>query len=357
LVRLGTCIALELAVAAGAVCGVWIGVGHMAELADQATPAAEASTFRLSAPLPLPKSLLQVTFTQPTTIFGQPDVELIDPLGQGTVTKIKVNHGGTSLSLRLDFSNGTRAAFKPEQTFPQSDPRREIAAYRIDRLLGINHVAPAKAVAIPYKELIDAASPVERTFVTERMEDAIVRNGVVHGEIQWWIPEIQLARLGRLLIDDHEGKELWKAYLQVGATIPSDRRRMVEQISTMLVYDVLIDNSDRWSGANVMMSPNGETLFFMDNTLAFSIHKFGHPTPNDHLHRIQVFSRNLVGRLRTLTVEQIEAVMNTEDDKQKLGRLLTPEQITAIIGRRDNILAQIDKLIDKYGEDAVLAFP
>ena len=41
------------------------------------------------------------------------------------------------------------SAFKPEQTFPQSDPRREIAAYRIDRLLRINHVAPAKAIAIP----------------------------------------------------------------------------------------------------------------------------------------------------------------------------------------------------------------
>ncbi len=354
--RLGTCIALELAVAAGAVCGLWIGVGRMAELADEVTPAAEASSFRMSAPLPLPRSLLQVTFPIPTTIFGQSDSELLDPLGEGTVTRIKLNHGGTSLSLRLDFSNGTRAAFKPEQTFPQSDPRREIAAYRIDRLLGINHVAPAKAIAIPYKELADAAEPGQRAYVEERLQDAIVRGGIVYGEIQWWIPEIKLAAFGRNRVDEHEGKELWKQYLQVGAQIPADGRRLVEQLSTLIVFDVLINNSDRWSGANTMMSPNGEVLYFMDNTLSFSNHKIGHEVPNAALHRIQVFSRSLIGRLRTLSYDAIEKVLAVGDDK-RLGRLLSEDAMHAIISRRDNILTYVDKLIAEYGEDAVLAFP
>src|SRR5687768_5121913 len=119
---------------------------------DYVAPEAEAATY--ATPSRLPRSHLAVTYEQPKTIFGKSDSELLEPLGDGTVTKIKLNRGGTSLSLRLDFSNGTRAAFKPEQTFPQSDPRREIAAYRIDRLLGIGHVAPCKPIAIPYKELI-----------------------------------------------------------------------------------------------------------------------------------------------------------------------------------------------------------
>ncbi|HLL21683.1 MAG TPA: hypothetical protein VK427_06115 [Kofleriaceae bacterium] len=353
--RLGTCITLEIAIAAGALWGVAIGVGHMADLAgDYVVPPVEASAH--PSPTPLERSTLQVTYTEPKTIFGAPDSELLAPLGEGTVTKIKLNRGGTSLSLRLDFSNGTRAAFKPEQTFPQSDPRREIAAYRIDRLLGINHVAPARATAIPYQQLVDAAEPGHRAYVAERLQDAIVRDGIVYGELQWWIPEIKLAAFGRQRIDEREGKDLWHAYLSAGATIPPEHRRLCEQLSTLIVFDVLIDNADRWSGSNTMMSPDGSTLFFMDNTLSFSIHKFGHEIPNTALRRIEVFSKRLVERLRSLTYEQIERVLDMGNDT-RLGALLTPEQMRAIIARRDNILVHVDRLIAKHGEEAVLALP
>lgn len=353
--RLGTCIALEIAIAVGAISGVTIGVGYMADYAgDYVVPPAEAASY--PTPTALPRAHLRVTYAEPTTIFGKSDSELLDPLGEGRVTKIKFNRGGTSLSLRLDFSNGTRAAFKPEQTFPQSDPRREIAAYRIDRLLGIGHVAPAKPIAIPYQELVDAAEPNIRTYAIERLQDAIVRRGVVYGELQWWLPEIKLAAFGKQRIDEHEGKDLWREYLVVGGKIPPEYQKLCEQLSTLIVYDVLIDNSDRWSGANTMMSPDAQTLFFMDNTLSFSVHKIGHETPNTALRRIQVFSRSLIDRLRGLTYEQIERVLDMGEDK-RLGPLLSPDAMRAIIARRDNILVHVDRLIEQYGEEAVLAFP
>ena len=355
LVRLGTCIALEIAIAAGAVCGVAIGVGHIAELAgDYVAPAAEAADH--PTPTPLPRSTLQVTYEIPKTIFPLSDSELLDPLGDGTVTKVKLNRGGTSLSLRLDFSNGTRASFKPEQTFPQSDPRREIAAYRMDRLLGIGHVAPSKAFQVSYKQLIDAAEPGMRAYVIERMNDAIVRDSVVHGEIQWWIPEIRIAAFGRYAIDDHEGKAVWREYLKVGGTIPDEHKGMAAQLSALIVFDALIDNADRWSGANTMMSPDAQTLFFLDNTMSFTNHKFGHEIPNTALRRIQVFPRRLVSRLRGLTYESIENAIGTSGD-ERLGALLYPDQLRAIIARRDNIITYIDSLIAKHGEEAVLAFP
>ena len=336
-------------------CGVFVGVGEMADRAgDYVAPAAEAATY--AAPTRLPRSHLAVTHVERKTIFGKSDSELLEPLGDGTVTKIKLNRGGTSLSLRLDFSNGSRAAFKPEQTFPQSDPRREIAAYRIDRLLGIGHVAPCKPIAIPYQQLIDAAEPSHKAYVAERLEDAIVRNGIVYGEVQWWLPEIKLAAIGKKRIDESEGRELWMPWLQAGAQIPAEHRAFLAQLSTLIVFDVLIDNADRWSGSNTMMSPDGSTLFFMDNTLSFSIHRIGHQIPNTALRRIQVFPRELIRRLRGLTYEQLERVLDMGDD-QRLGRLLPAESLRAIIARRDNILVYVDRLIAEHGEEAVLAFP
>ena len=141
--RLGTCIALELLVAAGAVGGVWFGVGKVARLSGDyfAGGEAAAATATTSAPLPvrepvrIPVARLEIArpVVLPNNVFGTPDAELLAPIGITPPVKLKVNHGGTSLSLRLEFADGSRAAFKPEQIHPQSDPRREIAAYRIDR--------------------------------------------------------------------------------------------------------------------------------------------------------------------------------------------------------------------------------
>lgn len=359
--RLGTCIALELAVAAGAVSGLWFGVGQATKLAGTYLTGGDAVAATSRAPARplerLPNAVLEVVPRPPNNVYGAPDDELLAPLGTTRVTRIKLNHGGTSLSLRVDFENGTRAAFKPEQTHPQSDPRREIAAYRIDRLLGIGRVPPAKATSIAVSELIAAADPGHRTFITGRLEDeAIARGGMLHGELSWWVPEIKLAKIGPYKIDDPEGKQLWSAYLQPGAKIPEESRAMAEQIAAIILFDVLIDNPDRWTGSNAEMSPDGKTLYFMDNTLSFSIFTVGHEWNLGALRRIAVFPRRLVERIRALTEDSLRGALQLTDD-HGLGPLLNPTEIRAIILRRDNLMKYVDAQIAQHGEDAVLAFP
>jgi len=145
-VRLGTCIALELVCAIGAGAGIWfVAVRGVDTAGDYLQPeAAAATTNTANALTPLPNAKLVVTRAAgDSTVYELPDDTLLAPLAATPVTGVKLNHGGTSLSLRLEFRSGARAAFKPQQTHPQSDPRREIAAYRIDRMLGIGHVPPA----------------------------------------------------------------------------------------------------------------------------------------------------------------------------------------------------------------------
>jgi hypothetical protein len=360
-VRLGTCIALELVVAVGAIGGVWVGASRGAELAREYVHSREAAaattTFTPGSTLvPLERANLAITPPALGTVFGAPDLDLLAPVAATPVTRVKLNHGGTSLSLRLDFGSGARAAFKPLQTHLQSDPRREIAAYRIDRLLGIGHVPPAKSAAFAVDDVIAAIDPASRARAAARITDeALPRHGKLVGEVSWWIPEIKAVRIGGQPIDDSAGEALWTEYLQAGAAMPAELSPMLAQIATVILFDILIDNADRWSGNNTQGSPDNRVLYFMDNTLSFSPVTIGHEANLSRLYRIQVFPRALVGRLRALTVETIKAALGGDDDL--LGPLLTEVEIRAIIARRDHFLGYIDHLIADLGEDAVLALP
>lgn len=366
--RLGTCIALELAVVASCVGGVLVGVSFAHEAAGEylemrpaeAAPAIVASSMAIEIAMP------RASFVEPPpppperiveSVYGTPDAELLAPVGLGKVTKVKLNHGGTSLSLRVDFESGARASFKPEQIHPQSDPRREIAAYRLDRLLKIGRVPPAKSFVVPVADLLAAAEPSHRSYIQRRLEDeALAKNGILRGELSWWVPEIKLAKLGPHRIDEKEGKAAWIAALKIGSQIPAEERDMVAQISGVILFDVLIDNPDRWTGANAVMSPDGKTLFHMDNTMSFSRLGFGHRSNLLTLRRTQMFPRGLVERIRGLTAEAIVSAIDVGEDGG-LAPLLHERELAAILERRDNMLRYIDQLIAEHGEAAVLAFP
>jgi hypothetical protein len=362
-VRLGTCIALELAVVVGAIGGLYVGVGHTIELAGNylTTHEAAAATRERPAVFPsrLPAGSLVIAVPEPPkTIFGDRDEALLAPIGAAPLVRVKPNHGGTSLSLRLEFANGARASFKPEQVWPQSDPRREIAAYRIDRLLGIGHVAPAKPIKLAVADLIAAADPQLRTYTTTRLADeALARGGELRGMAAWWIPEIRDARLDGHEMHEPEAMQQLLGYLQIGAQVPPEYQALVPQFAACIVFDVIIDNSDRWSGSNTKISPDGKTLYFMDNTLSFSKFQHGHDNNLRPLLRMQVFPRGLIERMRGLTLEAVRAALSLADDPVGLGPLLTDEEIRAILVRRDHVLEHVDRLIAQFGEDAVLALP
>jgi hypothetical protein len=360
-VRLGTCLALELVVAAGAVVGATAGVLQASRVAGDYLVAPEAAAAPpVAAPLPLiaplPRAELHVAPLPAAlpTVFGAPDGELLAPLGAAKVTRVKLNQGGTSISLRLDFANGARAAFKPEQTFLHSDPRREIAAYRLDRLIELGRVPPAKATAIPFVDVLAAADPAGRERL---LAETRPRGGVLHGELSWWIPEIKYARIGRFSADEPEGRALWLSYLQLGAQIPPGLRPLVEGLAACVLFDVLTDNADRWSGNNLVTSPDDRILYIMDNTMSFTTARYGNEMSLSMLHRVQVFSRGLVQRIRALTEEQLAEALEGGAGDTRLGRLLEPQEIHAVIARRDNLLKYIDQLIAAHGEALVLAFP
>jgi len=386
-VRLGSCIAVE-AVAFVVVLG-GLAIGASSVMAELRGPGAEprrdvAVTMRVVPPRQAPPPVAVAPPVTPPPVppppvapppvpppvappaaavdplapvwefAGQPDEPLLAPLRAGTPVKLKVNRGGTSLSMRIDFDNGARAAFKPDQVFGQSNPRREVAAYRIDRLLGIGHVPPAIAVSYPLDTLVAAAerNPEARARLRD---DTIPRQGRLRGELSWWIPVLTDGYIGAARLDSTDGIVVWRRWLKAGATIPPERVALCQQLSAMALFDFVIDNTDRWTGNNAKMSEDGTVLYFMDNTLAFGKNPAGHHKTLLYLQRAQTFSRRLVARLRALDRAQLVAVLST--DTGGFDALLTDAEIDAVLGRRDRALAYVDGLIATHGEAKVLAFP
>jgi hypothetical protein len=390
-VRLRTCIALELFVAASTLTGVGAGAvfgfDFLRDYASLREGTALAATMPRKAPAPPalapaapevapptappePAPAAIATATQPpapelapppapviTNVFGTADDELVAPLREPAVTRIKVNRGGTSLSLRLDFDNGSRAAFKPEQVHAHSNPRREIAAFRVDRLLGLGRVPPAIARRFPVDQLMTAADPSMRGLVIQRLkEEAVARDGSIAGEVSWWVPVITDAEIRGFRIDVTDGIVTWRRLLRAGAKIPDRELNLVRQISDMVVFDFLLDNIDRWSGSNTKASPDGKTLFYMDNTMSFSGNREGHSRSHLYLERVQTFSKRLIAEVRGLDKAKLEAVLVPEKDSP-MPFLLTKNEIAAMLARRDVLLRYVDDLITQHGEETVLAFP
>jgi hypothetical protein len=290
--------------------------------------------------------------------LGKSDEELLAPFLDSPVKAVKLNRGGSSLSLRIDFESGGRAACKPNQVHMHSQPRREIAAYRINRLLGLSSVSPAIGRRFRVAELADRFKVDARKDRARFMAELLPEregSGTVIGELTWWISELAPAMIDNFEIDTVDGVVTWKRYLTAGNDIPPESRSIAGQVSDLLLFDFIINNSDRWSGGNIKSSLGGTVLVFLDNTLSFGGDPNGHNRVRTYLQRSQRFSRRLVDRLRQLDQHMLEEALTRDIDPFPL--LLEKYELRAVLKRRDVAIRYIDDLIAQHGEDAVLWFP
>lgn len=356
--RLARYVLFELAVGATLLAGVGVGAYRAsAELASFVGSAAAATVLGSKGAqrdLGYPEAP-RTEVPSRGYFLGVKDEILTAPLLSGAVTRVKFNRGGSSLSLRLDFADGSRAAFKPDQINLQTVPRKEIAAYRLSRLLGIEAVSPAVGRAFTIEELVEKLDPGSRDLAPRLRAEVILNaEGKVSGELSWWIPIIVDAELDGMRIDSPEGIAAWRRYLVAGAAEPYEARHLLPQISTMLVFDYLINNSDRFSGSNAKASPDGRTLYYMDNTLSFGTLLEGSSKVRGYLEKVQKLSRSLVRRVRGLDEAALRATMAGASPYDKV---LFDEEITAVLYRRDQLLTYVDTLCGQYGEAAVMVYP
>ncbi len=218
-----------------------------------------------------------------------------------TLSKGGVTRFGLWKNIDIDFEQGG-----PDRW------RYEVAAYRLDALLGLNMIPPT----------------VERSF----------HGG--WGSLQLWI-------------DDTESL---KSRLARGSDVPADAREDFNRKAFLeRAFDSLIANDDR-NVNNILLGDDGRRMILIDHSRTFrtqipfdrtlvfgaaGLQKAKDGTP----HLFQQLPRTFLDALRALDAKSVKAAVKAH---------LTSKEIQVLLGRRDLIVAEVEALIRERGEDKVL---
>ena len=254
--------------------------------------------------------------------------------------------GHTSVVLKLKLRDGLDAAWKPASTRGPARYKGEIAAYRLATALGLSNVPPA------------ILRKVDRRTLTQLLRDPALlgelpAGDVVPGALIPWIKGLRFLPL-------ESSQPEWQRWLSAGGRVPTEKMSLARQISTMIAFDYVTANWDRWSGGNVgwgLPAPraDGDELLFIDNDAAF----FEAPPAvqmaamQKRLATVARFSRTFVKQLRGLTLEGVRVALGEEEP----GRPLLPSTIQAgVMARTTDLLRVIDASIARNGDREGLFF-
>jgi hypothetical protein len=236
------------------------------------------------------------------TLLRESEVKEFGPVGHGVTDpwKITLLNGGKMFY----------AAYKPIQQGRQrgywESYQAEVAAYELDKMLGLHMVPPTVVRRI---NKVDADSS--------------------RGSLQHWVEDCSF-------------------YADVQDETPRTPS-WYHELSRMKTFDVLINNEDR-NAKNFFVCPEFH-IILIDHSRAFTsstkMLKMPKKLPAS-------FDRRLVEKLENLTQENLEAHLKSVPFEDRQINLLRDGQIKAILKRRDGLLAHLQKLIEERGEGSVL---
>lgn len=262
--------------------------------------------------------------------------------------------GSTSTVFRTALAGPYAAAFKSATRERPRGPMAEVAAYRLARCLGLSNVPPAISRSVPLTTLRAHYRQPKGKPDWHRVESRLLvtPGGGVRGVMIYWIPD--LSDLG---LDRESDVARWSSWLRQG-TGPAPEPALAAHISTMLVFDYLIGNFDRFSGSNARGKPDRSALYLRDHDVAFPgrLSEPLHRRILDRMLRAERFSRSFYLRLSRLDRACFEMELQ-KDPAAATGKLLSRRRVDGVFERLQAAKSHIGSLITLHGEAAVLPYP
>jgi hypothetical protein len=343
----------------------------------EALPADSANVAQVSAAPGLPSAASGAELA--TFLSDTPDEPLLAALAHENIKSVERGRGGRSLGFKIVLADGHKAYFKAEQTFSAANWFGEVAAYHLDRMLGLGRVPCVVSREFDWDQLVDAAGN------DPRKAEVIVHDGKVRGAFVAWVtgslsPLKQAVGWERWIrvrywpstaVSPFQRPEVWKRQLDLsrkqgdGWRTKEDRfrRRNLRpepdtetrpgELSDLIVFDYLTRNLDRWGGdnANVLVRGKQGPLVFLDNGAGFEP---GDPRPSlmeARLHALQRFRRR--------TIEAVRAFDNARYEQRLAQEVVQPVlsagQLSALAERRKGLLEWISEMESVHGQ-AIWAF-
>jgi len=304
------------------------------------------------------------------------------------VSRVRTFDVASSVMLRFYDAEGEIVGLlKPEQTNPWTNYRGEIATYRLCPLIHCAVDVPSnREVRIEQEQLAElmrldlrAVRNIERNDYEPIWREGDDGKLWLHGTLKAWVPgfvyfpieqvdawrhlvsiETPLERLAELDLERElrslgdTRREWWPRFLRRAQGVTAFE--FAHQLSDLHVLDVLSNNWDRYSsltpGSNCMFD-DGRFLS-IDNGATF--HSLEERPGRDvfvRLRRIQRFSRTTIDAVRWMETDALFPILfpprpwvDGDDARWE-----------AFLERRRQLLEHVDDLIDRHGEDEVLAFP
>lgn len=324
----------------------------------------------------------------PAPPFGpRSDHALRALLASSPIVAVERGRGGRSLAFRLTLADGTRAYFKPEQTFSGMHWYAEIAAHHLDRALGLGRAPVVVGRRVAWAALAGAAEGDPRVPEIVIAEDGTVRGAMVawiegrlvplHAPAGWerWvsidapaaITPFQSARAWRRARsaaahagalegggEPSNGSVLDAGVVIVAVAPEPDTLARPAELSDLVLFDFLAHNVDRWSAnsTNVRtLGPEGP-LVHLDQAAGFSPRRARLTLLDERLAAIQRFRRRTVDAVRALDLDAFAETLA----RDPLAPILEPRQLEHLAERRQALLDHVDALVTEHGQDTVYAW-